>query len=90
MKTTTVRGLGAYSATLFLVCGLWSCTDKSEAGREGVDPDVSLPSETEAAEQESAADQAASEVTEENADATLEELERALGEAEKASEQGGS
>ncbi len=83
MKAIMVRRLGVRSASLLLLCGLWSCTDKQETGVEGVDPDASLPSETEAADQESAAEQAASEITEENADSTLEELERDLEEAEK-------
>ncbi len=88
MKAIMVRRMGVRSATLLLLCGLWSCTDEAGTGVEGVDPDASLPSETEAADQESAAEQAASEITEENADATLEELERALEDAEKASAQG--
>lgn len=83
-----VKRMGVRSAAVLLLCGLWSCTGESEAGAEGVDPDASLPSETEAAEQESAAEEAAGEISEENADSTLEELERALEEAEKESEQG--
>jgi hypothetical protein len=88
MKTTMVTGLCGRGAALLLMCGLWSCTNDSESGIEAVDPDVSLPSDTEAADQESAAEEAASEITEENADSTLEELERALEEAEKDSGQG--
>ena len=88
MKAIMVRRMGVCSVTLLLTCVLWSCTDEPGTGVEGVDPDASLPSETEAADQESAAEQAASEITEENADAILEELERALEDAEKASAQG--
>ncbi len=82
-------GMGVRSAALLLACGLWSCTDASNKGLEGIGPDESLPSETEAADQESAAEQAASEITEENADSTLEELEQDIEEAEKDQGSGG-
>lgn len=83
MTTLTIRALRLCLPACLLAAGaaLSGCTDEEPAGAAEAVPDVeaALPTAEDVEEIEQAAEQAAQEITEENADATLEELEAAIG-----------